>query len=414
MRILVVSQYFHPEAFRVNDVVRGLIERRHDVTVLTGQPNYEGGEFFEGYSAFSPRYERLMGADIHRVPLVARGGGTGSRLALNYLTFALSSSILAPVILKSKFDAIIVYQMSPVTMAFPAFVLKKLRNIPVLFWVQDLWPETLRATGKVHSEQLHRWMGKLVGGMYRASDMVLVESEAFLDAIRETGLPSHRVAYLPEWAESFYRPCSVSDEAKEAREMPSGFKVVFAGNIGVAQSMETILDAALLLRDHKDIRWVFIGDGRRKEWAEQRVADLNLQEQVVFLGRRPPTAMPRYLALGDVLLVTLRSDPAFAMTIPAKLQSYLACGRPVVAALDGEGARVVLAAGAGLACASEDAKGLADAIQTMYEQSPQQRAQMGRAARRYYLAHFERESLLDQLEEFVRTVVQSGSVKPVN
>jgi len=404
VRILIVSQYYFPESFRVNDVAKGLVERGHEITVLTGQPNYETGSFFEGHSTFSPSESTVDGTKVLRFPLIARGNGTGLRLAINYLSFALSSSVLAPIRVRGSFDVIVVYQMSPVTMAAPAFVLKRLRGTPVVFWVQDLWPETLRATGKVQSERLLRWMRSMVGMMYRASDKVLVESEAFLPAVHDAGISPNRVSYLPEWAESFYRPCAVEETAPEAGEMPGAFRVVFAGNIGVAQSIDTIIDAAAILRDYEDIHWVMIGDGRRREWAQERIARLDLTAQFSFLGRRPPEAMPRYFALADVLLVTLRRDPVFAMTIPAKLQSYLACERPIVGALDGEGARVIQSAGAGLTCGSEDEEGLAKAVLALHDMPSGVRESMGRAARVFYEAHFEREFLLDRLEKIIESV----------
>lgn len=418
LKLLIVSQYFFPESFRVNDVAKGLVERGHEVSILTGQPNYETGAFFEGYAAFRPRLETIHGATVHRFPLVSRGSGTGVRLALNYLSFALSASVLAPGRIRERFDAIIVYQMSPVTMAAPAFALKRLRHIPVLFWIQDLWPETLRATGKVRSERVLSWMRFAVASMYRSSDRVLVESEAFLGPVRQAGIPPSRVDYLPEWAESFYSPCDLEPNAPEAKEMPTGFRVMFAGNIGVAQAIDTIIDTASILRGHDDIQWVLIGDGRRRQWAEARVKELGLERQFRFLGRRPAEAMPRYFALADVLLITLKRDPVFAMTIPAKLQSYLACGRPIVGALDGEGARVVEDSKSGIACASQDAQGLADAVLTIQGLSPKERRAMGRAGRAYYDAHFERELLLTRLERTIEEVVRPwcgsefGSTEP--
>ncbi len=409
MRVLIVSQYFFPENFRVNDVAKGLLERGHEVTVLTGQPNYETGSFFEGYSAFRPSTQIIDGVEVVRCPLVPRGPGTGARLALNYASFAMSSGLLAPLRLRKPFDVSVVYQMSPVTMALPAFVLKALRGIPVVFWIQDLWPETLRATGKIRSASVLGGMRRIVASMYRASDRVLVESQAFLPAVLEAGLDDDRVAYLPEWAESFYRPVEIEEDAPERAEVPGQFRVVFGGNIGVAQAIDTIIDAADQLRDHPAVRWVMIGDGRRREWAERRVRELGLHDRFLFLGRRPPEAMPRYFALADVLLLTLRRDPAFAMTIPAKLQSYLACGRPIAAALDGEGARLVRASGAGLACPSQDSKGLADQVLSLLQMSAAERSAMGRAGRSFYEAHFERESLLDQLQSHLEAAVVAAA-----
>jgi colanic acid biosynthesis glycosyl transferase WcaI len=412
LKVLIVSQYFSPESFRVNDVATGLVERGHEVTVLTGQPNYETGSFFEGYSAFRPRCETIDSVTVQRFPLVSRGTATGARLAANYLSFALSSSLLSPLRLRQRFDAIVVYQMSPVTMAAPAFILKRLHDIPIVFWIQDLWPETLSATGKVRSERVLKWMRNVVGAMYRASDLVLVESEAFRSAVVGAGIPPTRVEYLPEWAEGFYKPCELEPNPPEAKEMRSGFRVMFAGNIGVAQATDTIIGAASLLRSYPDIQWIFIGDGRRKQFAEALVKELALEDVVSFLGRRPPRAMPRYFALADVLLVTLVSDPVFAMTIPAKLQTYLACGRPIAAALDGEGARVVVDSGSGLVCPAESPEALADVVLSLYHTPSEKRAAMGHAGRAYYEANFEREMLLSRLERLIEGVAGAGPSGP--
>jgi glycosyltransferase involved in cell wall biosynthesis len=407
MRILIVSQYFWPESFRVNDLAVGLSERGHDVTVLTGEPNYESGSFADGYSAFSPRSERYHNVDVERFPLISRGSETGFRLAANYLSFALTASLFAPVRLRRPIDVVLVYQMSPVTMAAPAFVLKALRGLPLILWVQDLWPDALRATGKVKSERALDAMRKIVAAMYRASDRVLVQSEAFVPDVCVAGVRANRIGYLPNWAEAVYQPCTVEREAGERRELPDGFRVMVAGNIGVAQSMGTVVDAAHRLADVQDLRWIVVGDGRRRRWTENRVASLGLGSRFSFVDRRPVDVMPRYLSLADVLLVTLARDPAYALTVPSRLQSYLACARPVIASLDGEGARVVEESGAGLVCASEDSSALADRVLTMYRMRREEREAMGKRGRAYFERHFERETLLDRLEGWFEEVLTS-------
>lgn len=408
MRVLIVSQYFWPERFRVNDVAAALVERGHEVTVLTGQPNYETGSFAEGYSAFAPRSESIDGVAVHRFPLVARGGGTGARLALNYLSFALSSAVLAPLRLREHFDVALVYQMSPVTMALPAFVLNRLRRLPVVFWVQDLWPETLRATGKVTSPRVLATLTRAVAAMYRRSSQVLLESEGFAPAVLAAGVDPHRIVFVPDWAERVYAPCQVEPEAPERKEMPLGFRVMFAGNIGVAQAVGTIVAAADTLRHRRDIKWVMVGDGRRRGWAEDEVRRLRLDEAVTFLGRRPVEAMPRYLSLADSLLLTLQRDPVFALTLPGKLQAYLACGRPVIASADGETARVVGESGGGVACPAEDPGGLAEAVLRMAGTTAAERAEMGKRGRAYFEANFEREMLVTRLESCLVGASEDG------
>jgi glycosyltransferase involved in cell wall biosynthesis len=274
-----------------------------------------------------------------------------------------------------------------------------------MFWVQDLWPESLSATGMAPSKTLTRLTARLARFIYQRCDRILVQSEGFIPRVQAVGADPAHVVYFPNWAERLYRPLELGADASERAEMPNGFRVMFAGNIGSAQSFETILGAATRLREPANIRWVVLGEGHRRAWMEQQVATLGLSGTVHYLGSRPVEAMPRYFALADVLLATLRRDPIFALTIPTKLQSYLACGRPVVAALDGEGARVVEEAGAGLTAPAEDADRLAEAVLKLSRMTPAKLTEMGRRGRQYFEEHFEREKLIGRLEAWMGDLV---------
>jgi glycosyltransferase involved in cell wall biosynthesis len=409
MRILVVSQYFWPESFRINDVVHGLRERGHEITVLTGIPNYPEGRYFRGYGFFGPVREDYEGIPVVRVPLLARGNGGAVRLALNYLSFVVTASLLAPLRLRGKFDAILVYEPSPVTVMLPAILLRRLRRVPVLFWVQDLWPESLSATGMVKANWILALVERMVRFIYRRSDRILIQSQAFREQVQRLGGKPDRIVYLPNSAETFYRPVELGADAEEGTLVPEGFLVMFAGNIGAAQSFGTVIEAATLLRDTPEIQWVVLGDGRMRDWAETEVGKRGLADRVHFLGRFPPESMPRFFALADALLVTLRRDPVFAMTVPSKLQSYLACGRPIVGALDGEGARVLEEAQAGIACPADDARALADAVLRLYRMPEAERARMGERGRAYFEAEFERGILLHRLERCIQETVSDNT-----
>ena len=398
MRVLIVTQHFWPEVFRINDLALGLLERGHLVTVLTGIPNYPEGRFSPGYGLFNNRRQNYKGVEVVRVPLLPRGKGGKIRLSLNYLSFALCASIMAPLICHGKFDLIFVYEPSPVTVGLPARVLKKVKSAPILFWVQDLWPESLSATGAIRSEGILNMVGWLVRFIYRGCDRVLVQSRAFFPSIERHGVSRSRIEYFPNSAEELYRPVVLEREAAERALMPTGFRVMFAGNIGAAQDFGTILSAAERLKDHKDIQWIILGDGRMRSWVEKEVHARGLENSVHLLGRYPIETMPRFFSLADVLLVTLRKEPAFELTIPARVQSYLACGKPIVAALDGEGARVIEEARAGIACPAGNAEVLAGAILSMYEKSESERGAIGLNGRKYFERHFERSMLLDRLE----------------
>ena len=398
MNVLVVSQYFWPETFRINDLVEGLIERGHSVTVLTGKPNYPDGSFFPGYGFFGGTRQEYEGARILRVPLIPRGDGRGRRLALNYLSFVVFAGLLGPVLCRGRVDVIFVFEPSPITVGLPAIVMKKIKRAPLMFWVQDLWPESIAAASTLKSGRVEEWVGRLVSYIYRRCDKVLVQSRGFLARVKARGARPDDVLYYPNWAEALYRPAKPERDAPERRELPEGFCVMFAGNIGAAQSFETILAAARKLRDYPNINWVIIGEGRQRKWVQEKVRELGLEGRVHLLGKRPLESMPRYFALADALLVSLKRELIFSLTIPGKVQSYLACGRPVVAALDGEGARVVEEAGCGTTAPAEDEDALAKAVLDLYETSLEEREEMGLRARAYFEEYFEREKLLDQLE----------------
>lgn len=413
MHILIVTQYFWPENFRINDLAIGLKDRGHTITVLTGIPNYPGGKFFPGYGLFSPRRENYHGIEVLRVPLFPRGAGRHLTLIANYLSFALLSSVLGPLICRGNYDVIFIFEPSPITVGLPALILKRLKDIPVVLWVQDLWPESLSATGAVTSSWLLKIVGRFVRFIYKGCDRILVQSRAFIRSIEDFGIDTNRIGYFPNSAEQMFQPTNPEHDATERADVPDGFRVMFAGNIGVSQDFETVLSAAGILRSNTDIHWVVLGGGRMEAWLKDQVRKRGLEGNVHLLGRRPQETMPRYFALADVMLVTLRRDPVFALTIPSKVQSYLACARPIVAALDGEGSRVVVESGAGIAAPSGDANALAEAIMEIYRLPESERAEMGLCGRRYYEAHFDRNRLLERLENWLMELVEEDSPEAV-
>jgi glycosyltransferase involved in cell wall biosynthesis len=273
----------------------------------------------------------------------------------------------------------------------------------MLFWVQDIWPETLSATGIVNSKWALKTVGQLVRFIYRHCDLILVQSRAFIAHVEALGVAGKKILYYPNSAEEVYRPLAIEPQRPSGPELlPAGFHVVFAGNIGAAQDFETILSAADKLRAERSIHWDIIGDGRMQAWVESEVHSKKLGENVHLLGRHPIESMPRFFALADAMLVTLKQDPVFALTIPSKVQSYLACARPILAALDGEGARVIEESGAGIAVRAGDAGALADSVLRLYRMPRQERDAMGQRGRRYFEQHFERELLLSRLEQWMR------------
>jgi colanic acid biosynthesis glycosyl transferase WcaI len=268
--------------------------------------------------------------------------------------------------------------------------------------VQDLWPESLSATGAVTTAWVLKAVEWLVRVIYRNCDRILVQSLAFIDPIARLGTDRGRLRYFPNSAEALYRPVSLTPGAPETAAMPTGFRVMFAGNIGAAQDFDTILEAAAQLREHRDIHWLVLGDGRMLDSVRQQVHARGLDGVVHLLGRHPVEAMPRFFAAADAMLVTLRKAPIFALTVPTKVQSYLACAKPIVAALDGEGARVIREADAGIAVAAQDPHALGQAVLALYRMSDAQRRTLGANGRRYFEQQFERDALLDRLEGWMR------------
>lgn len=397
MRLLVVSQYFWPENFRINDLVAELVRRGHQVTVLTGLPNYPEGKVFQQYRDDPGRYAHYEGAEVVRVPMTPRGMG-GLRLLLNYLSFALSASVIGLWKLRGRqFDAIFAYEPSPITVGLPAVVMRAVKRAPLAFWVLDLWPETLQAIGVVRSPLLLRAVGKLVAFIYKRCDLILAQSKSFIPQIKKYAGEEHRVAYFPSWAEAIFDRQKVGP-ASEIPLRPGSFNVMFAGNIGDAQDFPAILAAAERLKLHAHIRWLIVGDGRMAGWVAGEIKRRQLQDCVLMVGRYPLERMPAFFKHAHALLVSLKDEPIFSMTIPGKLQSYLAAGIPVVAMLNGEGAELVVRSRAGLACAAGDPVGLAAAVLTFSQMTEAERAAMGKSGLDISAQEFGRDKLMDALE----------------
>jgi glycosyltransferase involved in cell wall biosynthesis len=409
MRILLFSHYFWPESFPINDLCLGLQERGHQVTVVCPLPNYPEGEFYPGYGLRQGRREEFHGVEVIRVPVVPRGNGRALRMALNYVSSALFECIEVLRLWRRDFDLVFVYQPSPVTTGLAGWLRKQIRGTPVLFWVQDLWPETLSATGFIKNPILLGAVGLLVRLLYRDCDRLLIQSHAFRAPVEKMGVSPEQIVFFPNSADAFYQPVEVPSEAPERALLPEGFRIMYAGNLGAAQDFETMLDAAEKLRHLADLRWILLGHGRKAKWLEEEVRRRGLEEQVHLLGRHPKECMPTFLSLAEALLVTLRKDPIFELTVPSKVQPYMACGKPILAILEGEGARLLQEAGAGYSSHPGDAAGLVENVERLYQADAEGRAILGRASRKFFLTHFERGKLFQRLEGWMEEVAGNSS-----
>ena len=403
MKILVVTQYFWPEEFRVNDLVKGLVERGHDVTVFTALPNYPFGKLFAGHNFFKGPYSEtyINKVKVIRTPIITRGASKGIRLILNYLSFMIIGALTIPFRCRDHYDRIFVYEVSPITVVFPAIILKFFRRIPIYFWVTDLWPESLVATKTVNSKFILKMVSKMVKFFYRQSDVILVSGKGFVDKISKFGVSADKVKYFPQWAEPIFSKRVCVKENNVLEYLPKGIKILFAGNIGVAQSLDTIVDAAEKLKHISNLHWVILGDGNMKKWVEQEVKDRNLQGTFHLIGRVPMKEVPYYYAAADFLLISLRNDPLFQITVPAKVQTCLASGKPILATIGGEAKNIIEEAKCGFVVSPEDGQALADAAENLLTLDKNEIEELGKNAAFHFKNNFEREMLLSELENIM-------------
>jgi glycosyltransferase involved in cell wall biosynthesis len=396
MKILIVTQYFWPENFKINDLALSLKERGNEVTILTGKPNYPDGKFFPGYNFLNKKVENYFGIKIVRSPLISRGNCSGIRLFLNYISFAFFASLTAVFRLSKKNEIVFVYEPSPITVGIPALVYKFISKAPVFFWIQDLWPESLIAAGDINSKLVLNIIGWLVKFIYRKSDIIFISSKCFKQSITDKGVSSDKIFYLPNWAEDIYvKP--VEREEVVINSLPkNAFKIMFAGNIGESQDFESIVNAAEKTMDYEDIHWIILGDGRKKNWVEEQIR-LKKLSNIHLLGRHPMNMMPFFFREADVMLVSLKDEFIFGLTVPAKIQTYLACGKPILAMLNGEGAEIIKNSNSGFVVNAGDYNALSKLAIELYEMPKFRLDLMARSSKEYYLNNFDRKNLIDKV-----------------
>jgi glycosyltransferase involved in cell wall biosynthesis len=334
MKILFISQYFFPENFKGNEIVYDWLAKGYEVTVLTAKPNYPKGKFYKGYSFFSKSHEKLNNLNIIRVPVIPRFSGKPYQLFLNYISFVIFSIYFIYFKLNSEFNFIFVQQLSPITMALPAVWFKKKHpKIPLYIWILDLWPESIYSVIEFNNKFLKKILNNLSNYIYRNSDIILISSKSFENQIKvNLGDINKPIYYLPNWAEIFFE--NHNGVKTPLQNIPLGFNIIFAGNIGEAQDFENILNAAELTINEK-INWILIGDGRKLNWVKSEIEKKKINN-IYILGSYQIEEMPAILYNADALLVTLKKSYIFNKTVPAKLQAYMALGKIILGAVDGE------------------------------------------------------------------------------
>lgn len=384
MRILLLMQFFDPEPQPRGLVfAKALKNAGHEVEVLTGFPNYPGGKIYEGHEVSVHRKEDHDGVVVHRVALYPSHDRSAVRRIANYGSFALSAAFVGPSVV-TKPDVVFVYH-PPLTISVPAATLKLLWGVPFVYEVQDLWPDTLRATGMIDRAQVLAIIGWWARQVYRVADRVTVISPGFRNLLIERGVRPDKVEVVPNWTEEDRFTLEPRDPALvKTYGLEGRFNVMFAGTMGIAQGLDAVLDAAKISQQRTPrAQYVFVGGGVDKARLEAQSQELGL-DNVVFLPRQPLEAMGRILPLADALLVHLRDDPLFAITVPSKTQAYLWAGVPVIMAMRGDAADMVEAAKAGVVCTPEDPASIADAVHDLASRSDDALRELGRSGRAYY------------------------------
>lgn len=402
-KVLVVGQHFWPEGFRINDICEYFVEQGVDVEVLCGLPNYPRGEFYPGYSFRGPYREDHSGIKVFRAPEIPRGDNSNLRIFLNYVSFPLTSLFHLPRLMFGKYEKIFLYQLSPVMMTITGILLSKVRRIESTMYVLDLWPENLFSVLDVKNKMFRRLAERISHWHYRQPDKIVVLSEQMRSKIKSiTGLPDDKISIIPQTCEKLYE-LEVHDDDL-ARHLGDGFKVVFTGNISPAQSFGTIVDAAQELKNEglTNISWVIVGDGMSRADLEEEVTRRGLDDIFKFEGHHPVGDIPKYTTLADVLVACLVKSDLLEATIPAKVMSYIASGRPLALAMDGEVGRLVMDdAQCGLVSPAGDAAALAGNIRKLYHMTPAERRDFGSRGRAYHFANLERSIVLDRLKNFI-------------
>lgn len=400
MKILIVSQYFWPEDFKVNDIAFDFVQKGHDVTVLTGKPNYPHGNIYKGYGLFSKRIQVHKGVKIIRTSIVPRKDGGAVFLALNYLSFIFFAFFTSIFRVKGRYDIIFCHLTSPITSALPAIWLKKRLKIPLIIWVLDLWPESVASTTNIKSKRFYSYLGSLVSYIYDQSDHILVSSRNFIEAVKEkVSNQDIPITYFPNWAEDVF--VQKQDQAHELPGLPPGFNIMFAGNVGEAQDFESIVQAAKQTFDH-GINWLIVGDGRKYEWLKNEIK-ANKLTNITLLGRHPLALMPSFFEKADAMLVSLKNESIFKLTVPAKIQAYMASGKIILGMINGEANRLINESGCGYAVDAADYQSLASKAMALKNLDPKERHIMEEKGIVYYQEHFSKSILFHKLEDLFKT-----------
>ena len=397
--VLLVSQYFDPENFKGNDIAYELQKRGYRVDVLTGIPNYPQGRYLEGYGVFKKRREIINGVHVYRAFQFPRGNSTKVLMALNYFSFPFFASLYILFFLAwRRYDVVFVQQLSPIFQAFPAILLKKIKKTPLYMWVLDIWPDALRSAAGIKNDKILNSVDKFVQFTYKNCDKILISSQRFAKLVNSKNDYSKKMVYYPNWSDDILG----MDDSYEIPQLPEGFKIMIAGNLGKSQNLDAVADVMLGLKDIPEVKWVFVGGGSRKEWLEEFIKENGLEDSAMCLGQYPFEAMPAFFKQADAMLVTLRAGfPHLEAVVPARLQSYMSAGRPVLAMIGCGGADIIEKSHCGYAVPAGDSKALIEVIKEKVLANREAFEKMGKNGREFYMKHFRLKDCIDNLEQII-------------
>ena len=386
-RILVFTNHYRPEHFKINEAVDWLVAAGHIVHVITAWPNYPSGKLFPGFNPIKQSFEKKENLSIRRLPVFPRGKGTKFRLIVNYLSYFLSTLCytLYIIFFKKKYDKVLVHHTSPFFIAISGILYKRAKNVEALLWDLDLWPETLEAVGFVTSKSLLRWIRYFVVQIYQYYDVILVSSKSFIGEVKKR-VPHQNIFYFPNWAESVLE--QNQKKPTVIKHLYSGsVKIFYTGNIGYAQDFETLSKAIKSLPKGM-FQWVFIGSGRYKDTLQKKLEKQIKNKEVIFLPNQHLEAIPSFVASADYLFFSLKNDPLFNKTVPAKLQGYMAAQKPILGMINGEGAKIIEASNCGFYVSPGNTKALIKVLLSAAALEPRRRHELALNGWEYYNKYF--------------------------
>ena len=395
MKILVVTQYYYPESFIINDLVKSMVKKDIYVEVLTAIPNYPDGTFFKGYNFFNKKKEYINNITIHRARIFPRLKGNKLQLSLNYLSFVFFAT-LRLISIKGNFDKVLIYAPSPITVGLVGIFAAKKFKAKSYIWVQDLWPESVKDAGNIENTIILKLLNVLTKSIYSYIDLIFIQSQGFRDYIINQGVSDEKIRYVPNYAEELYKKVNESYQIK--KKFNNFFSVTFAGNIGEAQNLDILVESAKILKSKSiNVKFVIIGSGRKKDSLCEKVKNNKLDQYFVFLGRKSPSEMPKFFSSSEVLLITLKKSKIFSLTIPSKLQSYMACSKPILGSVDGITNRIIKESKSGFVSNSEDVNGLVANIIKFESLSKEVLKKMGENSKSYYNQNFSKKTVVSRI-----------------